>query len=492
MGTRFNHLQVPDQYNQYFSKYPQGYTILEALLNWVQQVNDMTDNLTSWNTYLDEFVLTFDTDLQDKVTDTLSVWQSSGFLKIIIDQALQTQIDNTNAQLANKADKTEVFTMANMGQDVRETMTGGSVAVVGVDAVLEANIVNKAVTPKKLSIVNVLNGRNTWQDNMIDQYGQNINTTNGTIYTQEGVAVSKLIKFEVGTYTLYSFRRIAKYTSAGVFIEFVVDNGASQVSNTFTFSEVTYMRMSVYYGAPFSNYLQKAYIAKEQSFSGYEAFYEVYRKTDDIKDTNWLRKKHTSYGDSNTASNVWQPLVANKLGLLHTAQGVSGSTIVDYSTWAVPMCADSRLNAIPSDSDIITIMGGTNDWLGHKPLGTIASTNKQEFYGAYKYIIDSILTRVPKARIILICPMFTYYKITGTGIKNNINLTIADYGKAVKALGELYNLPVIDALSLMGVNEKNYTHFFNDEAESILHPNTTGHSRLAGIVHDTFRQLESL
>jgi hypothetical protein len=40
----FSPLNVPDQWNQYFTKYPQGYTILEALLNWVQQVDDMVDN----------------------------------------------------------------------------------------------------------------------------------------------------------------------------------------------------------------------------------------------------------------------------------------------------------------------------------------------------------------------------------------------------------------------------------------------------------------
>ena len=49
-----------------------------------------------------------------------------------------------------KADKNSVFTMANMGQDIKEAMTGGSVAVVGKGAVLDENIAEasyvKAVT----------------------------------------------------------------------------------------------------------------------------------------------------------------------------------------------------------------------------------------------------------------------------------------------------------------------------------------------------------
>jgi hypothetical protein len=42
---------------------------------------------------LDDFVKTFDTNLQEKVTSTLMEWQASGFLTVIINEALQTEID---------------------------------------------------------------------------------------------------------------------------------------------------------------------------------------------------------------------------------------------------------------------------------------------------------------------------------------------------------------------------------------------------------------
>ena len=57
---------------------------------------------------------------------------------------------NYNVLNSTKADKNEIFTMANMGQDVKEAMTGGSVAVVGKNAILSENIVNGQVTPEKL------------------------------------------------------------------------------------------------------------------------------------------------------------------------------------------------------------------------------------------------------------------------------------------------------------------------------------------------------
>lgn len=88
---KFNHLNVPDSYRHYWTRYPEGYTILEALLSWVKQVDDMTDNVNKWNEYLEDFVNTFDKDLQNKVKDILSEWQQSGFLEVVVSEALETQ-----------------------------------------------------------------------------------------------------------------------------------------------------------------------------------------------------------------------------------------------------------------------------------------------------------------------------------------------------------------------------------------------------------------
>lgn len=98
---KFNHLNVPDQWQHYWTKYPEGYTILEALISWVSQVDDMVDNVNGWNTYLDDFVNTFDSELQEKVVTVLKGWQESGFLNVVIAEGLQWQLDDyieTNEQ----------------------------------------------------------------------------------------------------------------------------------------------------------------------------------------------------------------------------------------------------------------------------------------------------------------------------------------------------------------------------------------------------------
>lgn len=99
--TRFQHLNVPLHWEQYWTKYPEGYTILEALINWVSQVDSMVDNVNNWNIYLDKFVKDFDKELQDTVTDILTEWQDSGFLNIVINEALQTQIDSVEKRVDN-------------------------------------------------------------------------------------------------------------------------------------------------------------------------------------------------------------------------------------------------------------------------------------------------------------------------------------------------------------------------------------------------------
>lgn len=101
MYRKFKPLNIPDGWEQYWSKYPNGYTIMEALIDWVSQVDDMVDNqnelsdtVKSFGERIDEFINQFGAELQQTVTDTLSEWQDSGFLNIVISEALQWELDD--------------------------------------------------------------------------------------------------------------------------------------------------------------------------------------------------------------------------------------------------------------------------------------------------------------------------------------------------------------------------------------------------------------
>lgn len=94
MGTEFKHIKIPEQWRPYWDTYPEGYTIMEALIDWVSQVNRMVDNINDWNKYLAEFVEKFEADLQGTVADYLIKWYEDGTLaKIINEEVLNFKLD---------------------------------------------------------------------------------------------------------------------------------------------------------------------------------------------------------------------------------------------------------------------------------------------------------------------------------------------------------------------------------------------------------------
>lgn len=138
---------------------------------------------------------------------------------------------------------------------------------------------------------------------------------------------------------------------------------------------------------------------------------------------------------------------------------------------------------IPTTAELCTIMGGTNDQ-GNSvtrgsilPVGSAFDTNT--FIGAYQTLLEGLLTRVPKLRIILMTPPRAWLDTTATTLRSGLK----DYGDDVKALGLFYNLPVIDMYSNMGYNEKNQTTYLTDG----LHWTVEGQKRVASLVCGALR-----
>lgn len=301
--------------------------------------------------------------------------------------------------------------------------------------------------------------------------GINIDTINKKITVNNGTIISDMLGFYVANVGETTFTNDA---TKACYLFFNKSNGTVHLENRWFYAQN-------------SNELFLGVLYSRKIFNAVSQNIKVNGVNTNVLTNQWLNKKWVSYGDSNTQIGRWQPTVIDKIGLTHINMGVSSSTIVNYPTWAVPMCSDERLNAIPNDADIITILGGTNDWVGHKFLGNIDSVDKTQFFGAYKYIIESIMTRLPNARLVLICPTYSSYTLT-TKEKNNIGLTIRDYGNAIKELGYYYNLPVIDGLTMLGVNKLNYLSCFDNE-EIVVHLNANGGVRFGNLVAEFIKQL---
>ena len=146
------------------------------------------------------------------VRDENSIISSSEFTGLTKALSEVKNIDNrfkeVNSQLEHKANKlyvnSKIWSMANMGQDVKEAMTGGSVAVVGKDTILSENIVDSQVTASKLASSAILNEID------FDKLPITCDTT--SLYIQpfqiERGLISIKVKAKEGESTFYLLKRI--------------------------------------------------------------------------------------------------------------------------------------------------------------------------------------------------------------------------------------------------------------------------------------------
>ena len=155
----------------------------------------------------------------DKVKDKYD-WLEEEYAEEL--SGVKSELEETNAQLSRKADKNEVFTMANMGQDVKEAMTGGSVAVVDGYSVGKSNIIDGSVTPIKLDYYTNLIDKNNVELNKV------ITPPSFVIANMEGYAITDFISVQAGEYTI----NFASYDT--VFIYNKDKTGVSSITTSTT------------------------------------------------------------------------------------------------------------------------------------------------------------------------------------------------------------------------------------------------------------------
>lgn len=213
---------------------------------------------------------------------------------------------------------------------------------------------------------------------------------------------------------------------------------------------------------------------------------------------NWYKgKKLTTFGDSITEQNLWQSFVKDKI-LFATIvnKGVSGTSI--SGTINNAMWQNSRINALPLDTDVLTIMGGTNDSASSVNIGDISITNHDTntFVGAYNVLISKLLYKFynlssgkysdinysgliksVKFKDIVIYIMTPPFNAnTQYSGENSARLkAIAD---ATKDVAKMWGIPCIDIYYNSGINTENVNALLQDG----IHPNNLGAKKIASVV----------
>lgn len=140
----------------------------------------------------------------------------------------------------------------------------------------------------------------------------------------------------------------------------------------------------------------------------------------------------------------------------------------------------SRIPSMEKKLDVVCVFGGTNDFgHGDAPFGTLDDDTDETFCGAFRQLLEKLITKYPKALIVVMTPT---HRLSEDALFNDFGVRSAaplrDYVQAERDIAEDYGLPVLDLFANSGIQpklKKQREAFMPDG----LHPNDAGAARIA-------------
>lgn len=166
-------------------------------------------------------------------------------------------------------------------------------------------------------------------------------------------------------------------------------------------------------------------------------------------------------------------------------QGASGNTMLQISN-IIKSYADF------AQMDYCTITSGANDSRKSVPVGTVldigSTYDTTTFIGALQSAIDYALTQNDKLKIVLFTPIKGWIYPAGyVPARTTEGMVDEAYADAIKAVGKLYSLPVLDLFNEAGFNLLTRNVMMNDPEPPentlySLHPTSYGYERMASLI----------
>lgn len=286
----------------------------------------------------------------------------------------------------------------------------------------------------------------------------------------DGVATEKILISSDGIEVSNpSFFKVASYTDLDVWIstQLYVVGGITLPTNTGKFRvqyDKTISKMQI----------EKGLVTPYREYGDY--INPIYLK--EISTNKLSDVAFTSYGDSITFRNSWQPYVAEYFELVHTNLGIGSTTLAYVEQYEAEYPSFVNANRVQgvkdSNPDILTILGGTNDRHRGVTIGTnaectklLADKDKTTYKGALSWLIETFLTWKPTLEIVILTPL-----------QGNWGYDYTEYVNAAKEVAHFYALPFINLFEESGISIFNAATYTTDG----LHPNEAGGKRIADLV----------
>ena len=166
--------------------------------------------------------------------------------------------------------------------------------------------------------------------------------------------------------------------------------------------------------------------------------------------------------------------------VINSYNAIGGTTISGDYDGINNMCSTTRINAVPTNTEIITIMGGSNDWsqqielgdLDDCKIGSVQELNKTTFCGCYKLMLNRLYNRCPNAIIFILEQPYRYLENTDR------NIPLDNYRQKTREIAYEYCYPLIKTYQNCGINQMNYSTYLED----VVHPNKLGQNRIVQVV----------
>lgn len=167
-------------------------TIIPTVNNNADAVAELQTLYEELRTFVDDYFTNL--DVQEEINNKLDDMVNDGTLSTILEKYVNDLQNQINALKQNKMDNNHLINMSNLAPDVKEAITGGSVAIVGNQSVYKENIVNEQIEKEHLNMLD-----NEFYEinnpNYVDNHVYNVNT--GEYQTNSKYCCTEMLNCEL-------------------------------------------------------------------------------------------------------------------------------------------------------------------------------------------------------------------------------------------------------------------------------------------------------